>query len=69
MNKESQWPDLQVVMLALHVAADAGLAYRRVVNMKQTYWEGNFGDISFKEGFTLLPILNHPHSRGSVTLK
>jgi len=69
VNKESQWPDLQVVMLALHVAADAGLAYRRVVNMKQTYWEENFGDISFKEGFTLLPILNHPHSRGSVTLK
>ena len=69
VNSDSIWPDIQVVMLAVHVAIDAGLIYRNVLNMKASYWKDNFKSLTLKEGFTCLPILHHPLSRGEVRLK
>ena len=33
------------------------------------YWKDNFKSLTLKEGFTCLPILHHPLSRGEVRLK
>jgi len=69
VNSESTWPDIQIVLLAVHVAIDAGLVYRNVLNMKYSYWKDNFKALTLKEGYTCLPILHHPLSRGSIRLK
>jgi len=64
-----QWPELQLIMLALHVAIDGGLIYRNVLNMKWSYFKDNFKPIKLQEGFTLIPVLHHPFSRGEIRLK
>ena len=69
VNSDSTWPDIQIVLLAVHVAIDAGLVYRNVLNMKYSYWKDNFKALTLKEGYTCLPILHHPLSRGSIRLK
>ena len=64
-----QWPELQLIMLALHIAIDGGLVYTNVLNMKSSYFKNNFKPLKLQEGFTLIPILHHPLSRGEIRLK
>ena len=37
--------------------------------MKKSYFYDTYKPLKFKEGFTLLPILHHPKSRGFIKLK
>ena len=50
-------------------AIDGGLIYRRVLNMKKSYFYNTYKDLKLKEGFSLLPVLHHPKSRGQIKLK
>ena len=52
-----------------YIAIDGGLVYRGVLNMMKSYFYETYKALSFKEGFTLLPTLNHPKSRGFIQLK
>ena len=64
----TSWPDVTINFVGLHVNSDGGAIYRRSLNMKQSYYS-HFSPIKLKEGFTLIPALLHPYSRGFITLK
>lgn len=63
------WPQIQLNMLSITVASDGGLLYTNVLNMDKSYFFENYGDISYKTGYTLIPVLVHPKSRGRIRLK
>ena len=62
------WPDLQMSFLSFTVAVDGGLFYRRIVNMQDRLYE-KFESLAFQEGFTLLPYIIHPKSKGRIKLR
>jgi len=62
------WPDLTFSFVGLHVNSDGGAIYRRSLNMKNSYYN-HFNPLKFKEGFTIIPSVLHPYSRGHITLK
>ena len=37
--------------------------------MKKSYFYDTYSSLKFREGFTLLPVLHHPKSRGYIKLK
>ena len=37
--------------------------------MKKSYFYETYSPLNFREGFTLLPVLHHPKSRGQIRLK
>lgn len=59
---------LLISILGLHVNSDGGAIYRRSLNMKNSYYN-HFNPLKFKEGFTIIPSVLHPYSRGFITLK
>ena len=67
-SKNTSWPDVTINFLSLHVNSDAGLIYRRGLNMKSEYFE-QFSSLKFKEGFSLIMSLLHPFSRGFIKLR
>ena len=62
------WPDVAILLLSLHVNSDGGAIFRRGLNMKSSYFE-HFKSLKFQDGFTLIPVLLHPYSRGKIKLR
>ena len=62
------WPDVGILFLGVHVNADGGAIFRRSLHLKDSYFK-HFQSLKFQEGFTLLPVLLHPYSRGEVRLR
>ena len=62
------WPDLQMSFLSFTVAVDGGLFYRRIVNMQDKLYK-QFEGLGFREGFTILPYIIHPKSKGRIKLR
>ncbi len=68
-SANTSWPDIAINLIALHINTDGGAIYRNSVNMKPSYFNRNFNDLKLREGFTLLPSVLHPYSRGTIRLK
>ncbi|TRY78063.1 hypothetical protein TCAL_10577 [Tigriopus californicus] len=62
------WPDLELLLLSFHPAIEGGLTYRSTLNLNSKQFS-QFSDISFQDGFTILPYLLHPKSRGQIRLR
>lgn len=62
------WPDLELLLLSFHPAIEGGLTYRSTLNMNSKQFS-QFSDISFQDGFTILPYLLHPKSRGQIRIR
>ena len=62
------WPDVELIVLGAHVASDGGFLYRNVLNLRDAAYD-KFAELQFREGFTLIPYLLHPKSRGRVRLR
>lgn len=68
VDNSTLWPDLSMNMVAVHINSDGGAIYRHGVNLHSAYFK-HFAPLKFKEGFSILPSLLHPKSRGRVRLK
>jgi len=68
LDPSTSWPDLQLEMIAITPGIDGGMGYRHSLNMGDQMFE-KWMPLAFQEGFTILPILVHPKSRGSIKLR
>ena len=68
LDPDTNWPDVQLSLISLTPAIDGGLVYRRSLNLDDATYE-KYKPLAFKDGFFILPILLHPKSRGTITLR
>jgi len=68
LQNNTSWPDVMTNLIAVTPGVDAGLIYRRSLNMDNQLFS-KFKPLAFQEGYTLLPYLLHPLSRGNIRLK
>lgn len=64
----SAW-DLGYMVLPVGASADAGMHFKRILNIKEETWTEYFDPLTSQQTVSILPILLHPKSRGQVTLK
>lgn len=69
LNKSSEIPDLSFMLLPVGLVADFGFHLRKVVNMRDYIWKGHFKPLIGQTTISILPILLHPESKGTVRLK
>ena len=62
------WPDVQITCLSFNVAFDGGFLFRRMVNMQDKLYK-QFENLAYGEGFTIMPYITHPKSKGRIKLK
>ncbi|XP_066150109.1 glucose dehydrogenase [FAD, quinone]-like [Euwallacea fornicatus] len=68
-SKSSQLrPDLQFMVMPLGFTEDSGYFLRKLVGISDTTWSSYFAKIN-KKSLTILPILLHPKSKGTVRLQ
>jgi choline dehydrogenase len=61
-------PELQFMILPLGFTSDQGKFLRSLVGIGDSLWNNYFAKIN-KPSFTVLPVVLHPKSRGTVRLK
>lgn len=69
LNQSSDVPDLSFILLPVGLVADFGLHLRKVVNIRDDIWKKHFQPLTGQTTISILPILLHPESRGTVRLK
>ena len=68
-NSYSNRPDVELQLIASHVASDGGLVVKDHLGLSDKLFEGIAEQMSFQEGFTILPFLLHPLSQGRIWLR
>lgn len=68
LNKSSNIPDLSFMLLPVGLIADHGIHLRKIINLRDDVWENYFKPIIGQTTISILPILLHPKSRGTVKL-
>lgn len=68
-NKKLKSPDLQFMMLPGGVSTDAGAHVKNILNLKDETFNEYFKPLVGKTAISILSILLHPKSRGSLKLK
>ncbi|XP_066248457.1 glucose dehydrogenase [FAD, quinone]-like [Euwallacea similis] len=61
-------PDLQFMVMPLGLSEDNGYFLRNLVGISDTIWSSYFAKIK-KKSLTILPVLLHPKSRGTIRLQ
>eukprot|EP00095_Tigriopus_kingsejongensis_P012431 maker-scaffold924_size80766-snap-gene-0.16 protein:Tk12431 transcript:maker-scaffold924_size80766-snap-gene-0.16-mRNA-1 annotation:"glucose dehydrogenase" len=64
----SSWPDLELFFMSLHPSIDGGMAFQNSLNLNDKQFS-QFDDIRSMDGYTIIPILLHPRSRGQIRLQ
>jgi len=65
---EIPWPDIQLNIQTMIPGMDGGLVYKNAFNMDDGYYK-KWEDLLLKDGFTLVPVLGHPLSKGRIELR
>ncbi|XP_042867685.1 glucose dehydrogenase [FAD, quinone]-like [Penaeus japonicus] len=63
------WPEIQLAFISGTVALDYGLIIPGTFRIKKELFLNYYKPILGKEGFSLIPLIARPKSRGSVTLR
>lgn len=61
-------PDLQLMVLPIGISTDHGTHLRNAIGITDKVWYSYFSKITFNNAFTILPIVLHPKSKGTVRL-
>ena len=69
LNLSSKAPDLSLMLLPVGLVADSGIHLRKIQNIRDRIWQEYFKPLRGQTTITILPVLLHPKSRGSVKLK
>lgn len=62
-------PDIQIMALPAGLSTDAGVVLAPAMGVSQEVWNKYFSLFTGRQVVTLLPVLLHPRSRGTVKLK
>lgn len=65
----SSAPDLGFMVLPMGTTVDAGVYLRRVININERSWQQYFKPLISQTTVSILPIVLHPQSRGTVTIR
>jgi len=68
LDTSTSWPDVQLSLISVTPGVDGGLVYRRSLNMGSEMFS-KWKPLALKEGFTILPVIVHPRSRGTLSLR
>ncbi|XP_069999989.1 L-sorbose 1-dehydrogenase-like [Penaeus vannamei] len=63
------WPEIQLAFVSGTPATDFGLVLPGTFRFRKELYHNFYKSILGKEGFSLVPLINRPKSRGSVTLR
>ena len=67
LDPSTSWPDIQLNLISVTPGVDGGLVYRRSLNMGDQMFS-KWSPLTLQEGFTILPVIVHPRSRGTIKL-
>ncbi|XP_044581263.1 glucose dehydrogenase [FAD, quinone]-like [Cotesia glomerata] len=62
-------PDIELVFGIGSMAGDLSGTLRRIFSLPYSWYREVFGDFIGRDGFSIVPVLLYPKSRGSVTLQ
>lgn len=65
---DSSQPDLQLMALPLGITKDAGAHLHKLFGILPNIWNNYFHSLSYENMITILPIVLHPKSKGTVEL-
>ncbi|XP_046430767.1 glucose dehydrogenase [FAD, quinone]-like [Neodiprion fabricii] len=68
-ENDSDYSDIEIVMGLGALTGDTSGSVRRILGLREDFVKEVFGRYEGHDAFTLVPILQHPKSRGRVTLK
>ncbi|XP_023240764.1 glucose dehydrogenase [FAD, quinone]-like [Centruroides sculpturatus] len=68
-NQSDDYSDIEINFYSFTLASDGGKIFRPVLGLKNEIWERCYKPFSYKEAFTIMPILLRPKSRGYIKLR
>ncbi|ODN02350.1 Glucose dehydrogenase [FAD, quinone] [Orchesella cincta] len=68
-NRTKDWPDLQLFFISATPAIDGGGSFKDYFGVSQEAWDVFYKPIQFKQGFSIVPVLLRPYSRGYLKLR
>lgn len=69
LNQSNESPDLSFMLLPTGLVSDNGLHLRKIVNIRDDVWNKYFKPLIGQTTISILPVLLHPRSRGSLKLQ
>lgn len=69
INQSNEAHDLSFMLLPVGLVSDGGLHLRKIVNLRDDVWEKHFKPLVGQTTVSILPVLLHPKSKGSVKLQ
>ncbi|XP_015180321.1 PREDICTED: glucose dehydrogenase [FAD, quinone] [Polistes dominula] len=68
-NKSIDYPDIQIHMAPASINSDGGIQVKKVLGLKDEFYDTVYDPIANKDAFTFMPLLLRPRSRGTVRLR
>nr|XP_045607049.1 glucose dehydrogenase [FAD, quinone]-like [Procambarus clarkii] len=68
-NQSDDWPDIEFHFISGSPASDGGRQIRKVHGLSDRTWQQMFKPISFRDSWSIYPMLLRPNSRGFITLR
>lgn len=68
VNEENKIPELQLMVIPLGISNDGGIHIRKTMGISDESF-AYFSDLTYENVATVLPIVLHPKSRGTVRLR
>ncbi|XP_050730069.1 glucose dehydrogenase [FAD, quinone]-like [Eriocheir sinensis] len=68
-NISDDWPDIEFHFISGSPASDGGRQIRKVHGLSDRTWNQMFKPISFRDSWSVYPMLLRPESRGYITLR
>lgn len=69
LNENIKLPDLSFISIPTSITFDYGIHLRKIVNLRDDVWDKYYKPLIGKTSATILPVLLHPKSVGSIRLK
>ncbi|CAL4141371.1 unnamed protein product, partial [Meganyctiphanes norvegica] len=68
-NATDDWPDIEFHFISGSAASDGGRQIRKVHGLSERTWQYMFKPISFRDSWSVYPMLLRPKSRGYIHLR
>jgi choline dehydrogenase-like flavoprotein len=69
LNSSSRTPDLSFILIPTSITFDYGIHLRKILNIRDDVFENFYEPLNGQTSATILPILLHPKSVGTIRLK
>jgi choline dehydrogenase-like flavoprotein len=69
LNSSSRTPDLSFILIPTSITFDYGIHLRKILNIRDDVFENFYEPLIGQTSSTILPILLHPKSVGTIRLK